>query len=79
MNTLLKTIHNKLVNLNTPSHIATRRSTVDINTRLPRLLELVTRGRLLRLLPRIARGVSHQILVDIDMCGGHTYRSRSLA
>lgn len=61
MNTLLKTIHNKLVNLNTTSHIATRRSTVHVNARLPRLLDLVARSGLLRLLSITARRVSPRV------------------
>lgn len=47
----------ELINLDSTSHIPTRRRAVHIDTGLPRLLDLVARSRLLCLLPTRA-GIS---------------------
>lgn len=69
-----------LVNLDSTSHIPTCRAAVHIDARLPRLLDLCARCRLLCLLSMIAKDISHQVHAHKrQIVCERTYLSKSLA
>lgn len=75
-----ETLPVKLINLDTTSRISTCRATVHIEARLPCLLDLVARSRLLRLLSTTAIDISVTVPRWQSHFGmGLTYRSKSLA